>query len=77
MLDGHYILADSQTGGIWSIHASTMAPGQAWELTNLYARKGDFVPDVGTLGPIRAFGEDRAGNVYVADTSGQIFRIEP
>lgn len=77
LLDGHYILADNQTGGIWSIHASTMAPGQAWELTNLYARKGDFVPDVGTLGPIRAFGKDRAGNVYVADTSGQIFRIEP
>lgn len=73
----HYIMADSANGNIWSIPIGSMSPGQNWEpAENLLSRTNDLSPDIGTVGGIRAFGKDRSGVSYLADSNGAIYRID-
>ena len=40
-------------------------------------RRADFAPNLGTINNIASFGVDQAGNLYIVDFDGEIFRIEP
>jgi glucose/arabinose dehydrogenase len=62
-LQGVYLYADFANGKIWGLRRS----GNTWETALL----------LDTEFNISSFGEDRAGNLYVADYSGAIYRIEP
>ena len=39
-------------------------------------RRTDLTPNVGTIGNIPSFGVDQAGNLYIVDFDGEIFRVE-
>lgn len=78
-LAGHYLIADAVNGTILSIPVDDLLAwgegGTTLRMGHMLHRSGDFIPDAGTLGAVRAFGKDRAGRVYLADTSGQLFSI--
>jgi hypothetical protein len=40
-------------------------------------RRTDFTPNAGAIGNISSFGVDQAGNLYIVDFDGEIFRVEP
>ena len=44
--------------------------------TAMTRRTDEFLPDVGTIDLIASFGTDDAGNVYIVDLGGEIFRLE-
>ena len=74
-LQGQYIFGDFISSQIWSIEvdrsSGTLVPGSLMSLTQ------EFTPDVGSIGLISSFGEDAAGNLYVVDFGGEIFRVVP
>jgi hypothetical protein len=39
-------------------------------------RNADFTPNAGAIGNVSSFGVDEAGNLYIVDFDGEIFRIE-
>jgi hypothetical protein len=61
-LYGHYLFGDYPTGNYWKLDPDAVDRGAA--VTNINHR---LVPDVGFKGPVAAFGEDAAGNLYVMD----------
>jgi uncharacterized repeat protein (TIGR03806 family) len=63
-LEGRYLLGDCTNGKVWAA-ADDRGHGPLEELFN-----SPFIEVV-------TFGEDREGEVYIAGTSGQIFRLEP
>lgn len=76
-LQGNYFFADYVTSRIWSIRPDGTSP-LGFDGTNY----SDFTnwtslltPDVGTISNISSFGEDAAGNLYIVDRNGEIFRI--
>jgi glucose/arabinose dehydrogenase len=76
-LQGQYIFADFITNNIWSVPVASLTPGSTFASSGFTIRTQDFIPDAGTVNSIVAFGTDTAGNVYIVDIGGEIFRIEP
>ncbi|MCA9266312.1 MAG: PQQ-dependent sugar dehydrogenase, partial [Planctomycetales bacterium] len=69
-LQGHYFFADYGSGDLWSFR---MSDGQKMDFSN----NTDNVSLSGAgLGNIASFGEDAAGNLYVLNRSGPIYRID-
>ncbi|GJM16711.1 MAG: hypothetical protein DHS20C13_20380 [Thermodesulfobacteriota bacterium] len=68
-LDGTYFFADYCTGRIWSFkwNGSTM--------TEFQERTAELAPDTGAINNITSFGEDAAGEIYIVDQDGEIFKI--
>lgn len=75
-LRGQYIFADFISNNIWSIPVAGVAFGQTLQSNAFARRNADFTPNAGTIGSIAAFGTDQAGNLYIVDLGGEIFRIE-
>lgn len=78
-LVGRYFFADFGTGELWSFVFDGSAPGEfdgtnVLDLTN-HANDPAFDPDEGTIGSVSALGEDAAGNLYVVDLGGEVFRV--
>ena len=76
-LQGHYFFADFVTSRIWSFRFNGDTPPDH-DGTNFE----DFIdwtelisPDAGTISSIASFGEDAAGNLYIVDRGGEIFRV--
>ena len=69
-LQGHYFFADYVTDQIWSLQYDGVSVS---EFTN---RTSQFAEDEGTIRNISSFGEDAAGNLYIVDLGGEVFRIE-
>ena len=69
-LQGHYFFGDFVTGKIFTLHFD----GTNW---NAVDRTAQITPDVGSISQISSFGEDGAGNLYVVDLGGEIFRLTP
>jgi glucose/arabinose dehydrogenase len=69
-LQGHYFFGDFVTGKIFTLHFD----GANW---NAVDRTAQITPDVGSISQISSFGEDGAGNLYVVDLGGEIFRLTP
>lgn len=75
-LRGQYIFADFISNNLWSFPISAIAIGQTLPSSQFILRNADFTPNAGTIGTIAAFGTDQAGNLYIVDLGGEIFRIE-
>jgi len=77
-LQGHYFFADFATENIWSLKWDGSDPstfdGTSFTEFNHWA--GLIVPTSGTIGQISSFGEDAAGNLYIVDLGGEIFRLD-
>ncbi len=67
-LQGKYIFADFVDNHIWSFDPA--------DPDNTVARiNGDLTSNLGFINNIVAFGEDTAGNLYIVDIGGEIFRV--
>ena len=70
-LRGLYFFGDFINPRIWSlrIDRNTGAVDAFQDWTNAFA------PDVGAIDSLVSFGEDAAGNLYLVDLDGEIFRV--
>ena len=75
-LRGLYVFGDFVTGNIWSLPISELVPGSTVPNSRFTNRRTDFAPNAGAIGNIPSFGLDQAGNLYIVDFDGEIFRIE-
>jgi hypothetical protein len=75
-LRGHYIFGDFVTGNLWSIPVAQVALGTTLASGSFILRRQDFTPNQGAIDNISSFGIDQAGNLYIVDFDGEIFRIE-
>ena len=69
-LQGHYFFGDFIAQKIFTLHFD----GTNWVATD---RTAQINEDVGTVNSISSFGEDAAGNLYVVDYGGEVFRLTP
>lgn len=76
-LRGNYIFADFVRGNLWSFPIARIGLGTTLASGQFTLRNVDFIPNAGTIGNISSFGVDQAGNLYIVDYDGEIFRIEP
>ena len=75
-LNGHYLFADFIDGNIWSIPITQVAPGTTLGSDRFVLRRTAFTPNAGAIANPVCFGMDQAGNVYIVDFGGSIFRID-
>ena len=75
-LNGHYIFGDFIDGNIWSIPIAQVSLGTTLSSDRFVLRLAAFKPDAGTLLNPVCFGLDQAGNLYVVDFGGSIFRVD-
>jgi glucose/arabinose dehydrogenase len=69
-LRGHYLFGDWCSGRIWSLR---LRNGTAVDLTE---RTAQLVPGEGReIDQVASFGEDGAGELYIVDYDGEIYRI--
>jgi hypothetical protein len=68
-LDGTYFFADYCYNTIWSFRydGSTV-----YDYQN---RTSELAPDAGSIGSISGFGRDAAGEIYICDLGGEVFKI--
>jgi Ca2+-binding RTX toxin-like protein len=70
-LQGTYIFGDFLSDRVWSFRYDGNA------VSEFRDRTAELVPNVGSINSIVSFGQDNAGNLYVVDLDGEIFKIEP
>jgi hypothetical protein len=75
-LQGQYFFGDFVSGNIWSIRTSQVTLGTTLSSDQFILRRTDFTPNQGTIGNVASFGVDQAGNLYIVDFDGEIFRLE-
>ncbi len=68
---GHYLFADFCTDEIWSLEWD----GAGGTVAGAVSRTAELVPDQGSIESIVAIGEDDAGELYIVDLGGEIFRV--
>jgi hypothetical protein len=76
-LRGNYFFGDFVTGNLWSIPLARIALGATVPSGQFVLRRADFTPNAGAVGNVSSFGVDQAGNLYIVDFDGEIFRVEP
>jgi glucose/arabinose dehydrogenase len=75
-LRGNYFFADFGVANIWSIPVAAAAIGTTIASSAFTLRNAAFVPDAGAFNNVSSFGVDQAGNLYIVDYDGEIFRVE-
>jgi glucose/arabinose dehydrogenase len=75
-LRGQYVFGDFVTGNLWSFPIARAAIGSTIPSSEFILRRADFAPNLGAIGNVASFGVDQAGNLYIVDFDGEIFRIE-
>jgi glucose/arabinose dehydrogenase len=75
-LRGQYIFGDFINGNLWSIPIARLRIGATLPSTEFILRRADFTPTQGVIDNVSSFGVDQAGNLYIVDFDGEIFRIE-
>lgn len=75
-LNNHYLFADFIDGNIWSIPVAQVSPGTTLASDRFVLRRAAFAPNAGAIDNPVCFGLDQAGNVYIVDFDGDIFRID-
>ena len=68
-LVGKYFFGDYENERIWSIEHDGI------QVTEFLDWTDDFVPPVGTINEIVAFGEDALGEMYIVDLGGEVFKV--
>jgi glucose/arabinose dehydrogenase len=76
-LQGNYFFADFAIANIWSIPVARVSLGTTIPSSQFRLRNADFLPTAGTIGNVSSFGVDAAGNLYIVDYGGEIYRVEP
>jgi glucose/arabinose dehydrogenase len=67
-LQGDYFFGDFVSNNIWSFDPA--------DPDNTVARINDsLTPNIGAINSLVAFGEDTAGNLYIVDIGGEVFRV--
>ncbi|MDX2272879.1 MAG: PQQ-dependent sugar dehydrogenase [Cyanobacteriota bacterium] len=67
---GTYFFADFSSGRIWSLRY------EGGLVSSVTERTQELVPNRGSIDQIASFGEDAAGNLYIVDLDGEVFRLE-
>lgn len=75
-LAGAYIFGDFISGNIWTVPATSLVAGSVYPSSRYERRNADFTPDTGAINQLASFGEDSAGNLYLVDLDGDIFRVD-
>jgi glucose/arabinose dehydrogenase len=75
-LRGQYFFADFSIGNIWSIPIARVSLGSTIPSSQFIQRNAAFAPNAGTITNVASFGLDQAGNLYIVDFDGEIFRVE-
>jgi glucose/arabinose dehydrogenase len=75
-LRGQYIFGDFITGNLWSFPIARASIGATISSGQFILRRADFAPNAGTIDNPVSFGVDQAGNFYIVDFDGDIFRID-
>lgn len=76
-LRGQYFFGDFVTGNLWSLPVSQLVVGSTVPSSQFILRRTDLTPTQGTINNLASFGQDEAGNLYIVDFDGEIFRLEP
>jgi hypothetical protein len=76
-LRGNYFFADFIRPNLWSIAIARVSLGQTIPSSQFRLRNADFTPAAGTINNVSSFGLDQAGNLYIVDYDGEIYRVEP
>ena len=74
-LVGSYVFGDFVSGNIWTVPAASLVAGSLYPSSSYERRNVDFTPDTGAINQLVSFGEDGAGNLYLVDLDGDIFRV--
>lgn len=75
-LRGQYFFGDFVSGNIWSLPTAMLKFGATVSSDHFILRRQAFAPAAGAIGNISSFGLDEAGNLYIVDFDGEIFRLE-
>ena len=75
-LRGQYVFGDFIIGNLWSFPISRAGIAATIPSSQFILRSADFTPNQGTIGNPVSFGVDQAGNLYIVDFDGEIFRID-
>jgi hypothetical protein len=75
-LRGQYIFGDFVRGNLWSFPISRISLGSTLASSQFTLRNAAFTPNLGAINNVASFGVDQAGNLYIVDYDGEIFRIE-
>jgi hypothetical protein len=62
-LQGLYLVGDYCSGSMWGLRRDAQG---AWQMQLLFS----------SLGLITSFGEDEAGELYLADRNGTVYRLQ-
>ncbi|MEM9413752.1 MAG: dockerin type I domain-containing protein, partial [Planctomycetota bacterium] len=76
-LTGMYLFGDFSTNNFWGFRfdRSGVAEFDGDNHTPVIRWNNNLSIDVGFLGSMVAFGDDLAGNIYIADLGGEVFKI--
>jgi glucose/arabinose dehydrogenase len=76
-IQGVYFFGDYVRARIWSLRFDGSSPGQldGTNYTDLTDRTAELAPPQGSIDFIASFGEDAAGNLYIVDLGGEVFRV--
>jgi glucose/arabinose dehydrogenase len=75
-LRGQYFFGDFISGNLWSIRTTQVTLGTTLSSDQFILRRTDFTPNAGAINNVASFGVDQAGNLYIVDFDGEIFRVE-
>ena len=78
-LQGRYYFADYGAARLWSLRYDPADPND-FDGTNYldlvdHSSDPNYLPDAGGLSSVTSFGEDAAGNLYILDLDGEVFRL--
>ena len=74
-LDGHYVFGDFYDE-VWSVPVGSLVQGSTLSGSAFTLRDTAFTPNVGTIEQITSFATDQAGNLYITDLGGEVFRVQ-
>ena len=74
-LDGQYVFGDF-FDEIWSVPVSSLVQGSTLPSSSFTLRNTAFTPNAGTIAQITSFATDSAGNLYITDLGGEVFRVQ-
>jgi hypothetical protein len=74
-LDGQYVFGDF-FDEIWSVPVTSLVQGSTLPSSGFTLRNTAFTPNVGAIAQVSSFATDSAGNLYISDLGGEVFRVQ-